>query len=61
MGNAVQLSRGIVNTIQTLKTDTNYIITYDSEAYELRHGVEVIGVEEFVRGMGDNSSDLLSA
>jgi len=50
-----------VNTIQTLKTDTNYIITYDSEAYELRHGVEVIGVEEFVRGMGDNSSDLLSA
>jgi hypothetical protein len=51
LGNAVHLSRGFVNTIQTLGTEQNYIITYDSEAYELRHGVKVMGVQEFVRNL----------
>jgi len=51
LGNTVQLSRGLVNTIQTLETSNNFIITFNARSYEMKHNIRVVGAEEFIRAV----------
>jgi predicted AAA+ superfamily ATPase len=49
LGNTVQLSRGFVNTIQTLETSKNFIITFNARSFEMKNNIRVVGAEAFIR------------
>jgi predicted AAA+ superfamily ATPase len=51
------VSKGLRNTIRTLGTRRNFVLTYSSESYGLEEGIGVMGLREFVVGMKEHLAE----
>lgn len=49
LGNVVKVSKGFHNTVETLQTPLNFILTFDSVDYFINENMRVIGFLDFVR------------
>lgn len=48
LGNTAPISKGFYSVLSTLETKENYILTYDSEAYQASPTIKVMNVRAFV-------------
>jgi len=48
LGNATGATKGLRNTMETLGTTRNFILTYNSDAYDLSGGIRVMSLRTFI-------------
>jgi predicted AAA+ superfamily ATPase len=53
MGNVVKVAKGFHNTIETLETPLNFILTFDSDDYFIQKNIRVMGLIHFIRQLPD--------
>lgn len=49
LGNVVKVSKGFHNTVETLQTPLNFILTFDSDDYFINENMRVMGFLHFIR------------
>jgi len=53
LGNVVKISKGLLSTVEALKTDLNFILTFDSDDYYVKENIRVMAALDFIKQLPD--------